>query len=287
MWSTCLRHVGESGVSVDQLERLAGTGTNLAGLRRWGYVSVAGALITPTSWGRRARTVWRPLEAVVEARWRARFGSGAVDELERSLVAVAAELPTTLPDCLPILGPGLRTAPAVRGRDPAAGDREPTALHGLLSRVLLALAIDAESGRALGIAVAANSLRVLEADRVPVRDLTTLTGTSRAAVDMASGVLTRACLARIEPGRPRVASLSARGREAQRRWAQLLGGIGADHARLRAALEPLVVDPGGGRSPLFAGLEPYENGWRAAARAPRPCQHFPMVLHRGGYPDGS
>ena len=40
-------------------------------------------------------------------------------------------------------------------------------------------------------------------------------------------------------------------------------------------------------SPLFAGLEPYPDGWRAAVRPPATLPHYPMVLHRGGYPDGS
>jgi hypothetical protein len=250
-------------------------------------VAVAGALITPTGWGRRAREVWLSLEGVVEARWRERFGSAAVDELEQALAAIAAALPPTLPDCLPILGHGLRTLPGVGERDPAAAEREPTSLHGLLSRVLFALAIEAEEGRTLAVAVAANLLRVLDDGGVPVRDLTALTGTSRAAIDMASGVLTRAGLARIDPGRRRVASLTLRGSEAQRRWARLLGDVGRDHTRLRAALEPLVVDPNRGRSPLLAGLQPYEDGWRAAVRAPQTLPHFPMVSHRGGYPDGS
>jgi hypothetical protein len=56
---------------------------------------------------------------------------------------------------------------------------------------------------------------------------------------------------------------------------------------VRAALEPLTGDPDGGRSPLFAGLEPYPDGWRASVRRPETLPHFPMVLHRGGYPDGS
>jgi hypothetical protein len=39
--------------------------------------------------------------------------------------------------------------------------------------------------------------------------------------------------------------------------------------------------------PLFGGLEPYPDNWRALVRRPDVLPHFPMVLHRGGYPDGS
>jgi hypothetical protein len=60
-----------------------------------------------------------------------------------------------------------------------------------------------------------------------------------------------------------------------------------DLADLRFALERLVGDPAGGDSPLLAGLEPYADGWRASRRQIKTLPHYPMVLHRGGYPDGS
>ncbi|MGA2826507.1 MAG: hypothetical protein ABSF03_10325 [Streptosporangiaceae bacterium] len=47
-------------------------------------------------------------------------------------------------------------------------------------------------------------------------------------------------------------------------------------------------DPGDlAASPLGPVLEPYPGNWRADVRAPRTLPHYPMVLHRGGYPDGS
>jgi hypothetical protein len=56
---------------------------------------------------------------------------------------------------------------------------------------------------------------------------------------------------------------------------------------LRTALQAIVGDGTAEGSPLFAGLEPYAEGWRAMVRRPKTLPHFPMVLHRGGYPDGS
>jgi hypothetical protein len=53
------------------------------------------------------------------------------------------------------------------------------------------------------------------------------------------------------------------------------------------AIERLVGEPSAGPSPLFAGLKPYEDGWRASVRTSDTLPHYPMVLHRGGYPDGS
>jgi hypothetical protein len=38
---------------------------------------------------------------------------------------------------------------------------------------------------------------------------------------------------------------------------------------------------------LWGGLELYPDGWRAAVRRPRELPWYPMILHRGGYPDGS
>ena len=57
---------------------------------------------------------------------------------------------------------------------------------------------------------------------------------------------------------------------------------------LRASLEPLTAGQSPGQPPvLFGGIEPYPDNWRASVRRPATLPHFPMVLHRGGYPDGS
>ena len=34
-------------------------------------------------------------------------------------------------------------------------------------------------------------------------------------------------------------------------------------------------------------LVPYPDDWRADIRPPRTLPHYPMVLHRDGFPDGS
>ena len=38
---------------------------------------------------------------------------------------------------------------------------------------------------------------------------------------------------------------------------------------------------------LFAGLAPHPGNWRARLPRPAVLPHFPMTLHRGGYPDGA
>ena len=71
----------------------------------------------------------------------------------------------------------------------------------------------------------------------------------------------------------------------EQRWRERF--TGGTVSALRQALEPLVTDPDGGPPPLFRGLEPYPDNWRARVRPPDTLPRYPMVLHRGGYPDGS
>jgi hypothetical protein len=120
MWSTCMQFVGEEGVTVADLQRLARTATNLAGMQRWGYIVVEpdpvesrpkrprpDAVVRPTPAGRKAQEVWRPLSGDIEQRWQERFGSNEIEQLREALWAVDSQLPVELPDCLPILGYGL------------------------------------------------------------------------------------------------------------------------------------------------------------------------------------
>jgi len=71
----------------------------------------------------------------------------------------------------------------------------------------------------------------------------------------------------------------------EERWRERFGGdkIGD----LRKSLERLVGGAGAEGSSLFRGLEPYPDGWRASVRKPETLPDYPMVLHRGGFPDGS
>ena len=169
----------------------------------------------------------------------------------------------------------------------------------LLARVLLATAVEFERESAVSLAIAANMLRVLDEQGVRVRDLPARSGVSKEAIAMASGFAAKRGLVVIEPapdgGKFKVARLTSKGMAAQEEYAELLGSLetrwrarysGAAIDKLRASLERLA-GPGGQRSPLFAGLQPHPDGWRAAIRPPATLPHYPMVLHRGGYPDGS
>lgn len=320
MYWTCLRHLAPEGTTVAELERLARTRTNIDGMRRWRYLTIdpmpgpggrkrpaASAVLRPTRAGLEARSVWAPLFAEVEDRWERRFGSELVGGLRAGLGHVVDRVDLALPDCLPILGYGLFTGRHVDGEprfgdvsDARPGGGDGLALFTLLSRVLLVFAIDYEGAADVSLAIGANALRVLDGDGVRVRDLPRLTGVSKEGLAMAIGYLERHRYVDVEPvpgsERGRQLCLTRRGlaaRESYRRltgdteiaWGRRFGAEPIDG--LRRSLSQLAGDGTAGGSPLWEGLTPYPEGWRAALRPPALLPHFPMVLHRGGYPDGA
>jgi DNA-binding MarR family transcriptional regulator len=304
MWWNCMRFLAEEGLRLGELEALARTNTNLNGMERWGYVVVERdrSLIRPTSKGRMAQDVWRPLFGIIEDRWQSRFGPDPIRQLRQSLCALISQFEYELPDSLPILGYGLfskgrvelpRTPPV---RDDRALSQLP--LCALLSRVLLAFALVFEQTSDLSLAISANVVRVVDEKGVRVRDLPQLGGVSKEAISMALGFLQKRGFATVEPdpagSRAKLVRLTEKGHEArsayhqraveiEERWQQRFGE--APVRALREQLEPLVGEPAA--SPLFRGLDPYPDGWRASVRKPQTLPHFPMVLHRGGWPDGS
>jgi hypothetical protein len=260
------------------------------------------AVLRATAQGLRARETWLPLPALIEHRWRERFGAEPIGQLRRTLEAMTGRLDPSLPDCLPILGQVLFS----RGPDPALPPRpEPPdvatlPLSALLSRVLLAFALEYEHESELSLAVGANLLRVLRAEGTRLRDLPVLAGISKEAVAWAMGVLLRSGLAVAEPdpaaSRGTVVRLTPAGLRDQILYLELLGAIedrwrqrfGSDAiGALRRPLEELATGADGQPPLLFQALQPYPDNWRASVRPPRTLPFYPMVLHRGGYPDGS
>lgn len=329
MWLNCMRYVGAEPITLGDVRELARTETNLDGMRRWGYITVDPGPGSPgyqarrdelvlraTKRGLRAREVWQPLTAVIEQRWRDRFGAAEIDSLLAALQRLVVQLGPWLPDCLPILGFGLYSVGGGPGQDryrdaPAAYERDggtdgqvadhasALALPWLLARVLLALAIDYERESRISLAIAANLLRVLDEGGVRVRDLPELSGVSKESISMATGFTGRADVTRIESdpagGRWKVARLTTKGTLVRDRYKDRLESIedrwrrrfgSSVLADVRTRLERLA-GPGGRGSPLFAGIEPGAANWRADVKPPAVLPHFPMVLHRGGYPDGS
>ncbi|MGC2639390.1 MAG: hypothetical protein WA294_19550 [Acidobacteriaceae bacterium] len=265
--------------------------------------------------GRLIRQVWQPLFAEIEDRWRQRFGSPAMNELRRALTVLGVQLDPNLPDCMPIVGYGLfssdpkakdrrrkgsaHAVPSMAAASPAAHVSD-LPLPALLARVLIAFAIEFEEESPVSLALSANLLPVLDEAPTRLRDLPAITGISTELVAVATGWLVRHGFAVLDtvpkPDRGKQIRLNEKGLLAQensrkriaaieKRW---LNRFGAEAIpQLREALDPLVKDGSADRSPLFAGLVPYPDGWRAKVRPPRLLPHFPMVTHRGGYPDGS
>jgi methyltransferase (TIGR00027 family) len=315
MWENCMRFVGDEPITVGELERLARTRTNLDGMRRWGYITIDGtasrvhrarpgpdALLRATAKGRRARQTWLPLASLIEQRWRERFGTDEMSRLRGSLAAVVGQLDPALPDCLPIIAQDLRSRWPGPALAPAAGtvDVARLPLSALLARALLSFALEYERESELSLAVSANLLRVLGTEGTRLRDLPLLAGISKEAARWAMGVLDRARIAVEEPdpsaSRGKIARLTPGGITAQRSYLELLGAIeerwpqrfgDGTIGSLRQALEALATGSDTQPPPLFRGLEPYQDDWRARVRPPATLPHYPMVLHRGGYPDGS
>ena len=310
MWSNFMRYVPPEGIP---LERLAGMPANRAGLERWGYIFISPErLVKATRAGRWAQAGWRRLEGVVDRRWAERFGADVIGDLTSGLREIAAHAGAGMPRYLPMVGyaDGMRT----RYRDlreaglPCA---EPD-LSVLLSQVLLAFTIEYESTAKLPLPICANTMRVIGDDGARARDLPFLAGVSREGVASSLGFLERQGYIEVghDPsgGRGKYAWPTPRGVKARDGRAKLGAQIEqAWHERfgakvigsLLASLEHLLdAREASGESLLAIGMRPYPDGWRsrnpylAQTRAylASPAEHLPrhpMVLHRGGYPDGS
>jgi hypothetical protein len=308
MYSNVMRLLGDEGLTVNALVQRARTSSlNLPGLVRWGYLTLSptpsGAraksprgdwLVKPTANGRKAQQVWQPLFGLVEQRWRARFGKPAVEGLGEALWAVSRQFEYALPEAMPILGYGL-FADVLRVKATRAST--PPALSALLAQVLLAFTLHFERGGDTSLAVAANALRLLDEEGVRTGDLPRLAGVSTEGMKMALGFLERrGDVALSLSGKEKRARLTAQGRlqrdayrarlaQVETDWRERFGAENVD--RLRAALEVLVAPKDVGTSPLLQGLEAPPEGWRAKLRSPETLPHHPLVLHRGGYPDGA
>jgi DNA-binding MarR family transcriptional regulator len=319
MWANVMRYVDAAGVRVDELHARARTERDsLAGLRRWGYVTFdpppAGsqkapaldAVVRPTASGRKAQELWRPLAGAIEDRWRERFGMDRIYALRRSLCSLLGRMDVELPDYLPVVYPtqnGKAEIPATRPSPAGGGGGADSGsdLSVFLSQVLLAFTLDFESRTRISLPISATTLRVMGVQGIRVRDLPGLTGVSKEANSMALGFLVRneCALTETDPatGRGQLARLTIKGEKAQRKYRRVLreteqqweARFGPEEiGRLRTTLGRLVGDqPTAAASPLWRGLTPYPDGWRASVRSPVTLPHYPMVLHRGGFPDGS
>jgi DNA-binding MarR family transcriptional regulator len=301
--------------------------STIGGMERWRYVEVvpAGArtapeskrdgfgsarglqqdwLVRPTAVGRVAREIWPPLFGEIERRWDARFGRGPVLELRRSLTSLVERLDARLPEYLPIVSGSDGMVATVA--EPEAEPTIPPPLSTLLAQALLAYTLEFERESPLSFPLAANVVRMLDKTKSDVRELPAAAGVSKEAISMALTYLTKHGFVEVDR-RAKLVGLTPRGLEAResasalhaevdRAWKARLGGETVE--RLRAAAAAILAQRRSGRPRLVLGLEPHPEGWRASGRYLAQTRAmladpatglpaYPMVLHRGGWPDGS
>jgi DNA-binding MarR family transcriptional regulator len=218
---------------------------------------------------------------------------------------VAEQLDGEVPASLPVLGYGL-FAPAPVSSDPsvaadaAARERAQTPnLATLLAKVLLGFTLDFERESEVSLAICANVLRLLDEGEARIRDLPRLSGVSKEAIAMSASFLEKSGFAVVatstSEARTKVLRLTAKGvaardayrrrlTEVEARWRERFGAEAM--CELRESLEALA-GPDGTGSPLFDGLQAQTGCWRATLAKPETLPHQPMVLHRGGFPDGA
>jgi hypothetical protein len=301
MWSNGLRLIPDEGVTVDELRFLARADCNLGGLERWGWITVGdvsskrrdgygtrrgikgGTILRPTRAGAYARQAWPRIVSRVEEKWSARFGADVIDALRRALTEVAVPMPWSPPEVHP--SDGFRTH--VVDSDAASAEAP---IVSLLGRVLTAFTLEDEQSAEVSLPLGANVLRLIDSEVVRIRDLPALSGVSKEAIAMATGYLQRNAFASSEPDR-RIA-LTPDGLDALDGYRSR--ALRSDQDDLRAALEAVVSQ---GNS-LREGLAPPDGCWRGQspylaqtkrllADPTKALPWHPMVLHRGGWPDGN
>lgn len=299
--------------------------SNIGGMERWRYVSVgpksrtgqetakrdgSGSgrglrddwLVRPTGAGRVGQEAWPSLFGEVEQRWTARFGSNEVRDLRDALASLVRRLDVELPEYLPIVA---STDGFVTGFSPRPRTGTATGELGvLLAQVLLAYTLEFERDSELALPLSENVVRVLGADGLQVREVPGAAGISKEATSASFTSLVKSGHATVEgsTAATKVARLSASGEAARRRTSDLHHGVEAawaerfgndDVRRLTGTLERILESPA-----LADGMRPDPNGWRASkpyrarteallADPLSALPHYPMVLHRGGWPDGS
>ena len=313
IWIRIMQHVPVEGITLAELQpQLAMSNRSLKTWltrlgRWWGYLRIVEAdpesgekrigpkaILGPTSGGRRAIEVWRTLIPTVEARWRERFGNQAI-ALESGLRDLAGRLDPDVPGYIPVMEHEDEKSRRARMR---LRERELT-LPELLAKALFAFALEFDAQSAASLAVCANVLRVTPDAGVLVRELAGLSYLSRKGVDDALRQLGHEGLGVVRTerrggGRAKMLVLTPRGLPARDHYATLAGSIemewkkrfGDTVNQVRAALEGMAQGDGAA-STLLDGVAPYPDGWRAQLPPIEGLPHFPMVSHRGGFPDGS
>jgi len=260
---------------------------------RWGYVTLRDGVVRPTKHLREAsESVFPHLPDLVETKWAEHLGAGAVDQLKEVLGELLSDADQDLPHYLPQVDNLMWT-----GWGPSAPRQEPIGdlkLVDRLAQTLLLYTVEHESASEIPLTMAANLVRVIDDEGTRKADLVRRSGISKAAMAFLTGWRQRprlsvesapGALTLTDKGRSAKADYETLARAVEQLWAKQFSGDVT--VRLRSALEQVVVDATLARSPLAQLVEAPEGCWRSWVKAPVTLPHFPMMLHRGGYPDGS
>jgi DNA-binding MarR family transcriptional regulator len=192
VWLNALRFLAEGPVSVRMLasRSLATEGQDkalLGCLERWGFILLqpgerpgfgsgrgirAEWTVRLTASGETAIRIWPQLIPQIDARWSKRFGGHAAS-LRRALEAIERQIDLELPQGLPV---AVLQLPQFAPRKSPVEDGLP--LPVLLSRVLLAFAMDFERESRTPISLCANMIRVLGDEPIPEAEIPQRTGCS-------------------------------------------------------------------------------------------------------------
>lgn len=306
MWANGLRWIDEDGITVEQLRSAAGAACNIGGMERWGWIRVGepvsgrrdgygtqrgikpDTVLRPRQGGSYARHLWPQVVGETEQAWVRRFGGDLIAELRAALVPAGNNTGALLPWAPPEVHPsdGFLTHTFER-HDVEEGELP---LPVLLAQALVARTLAAEQICPTSLPMAANFLRVVGSEQVAQRELPARSGVSKEAVAMAVGWLKRR---RLGTGTGPTISLTPAGLDALDGYEAAMSAKPKD-SRLRNALVAVLSQTDG----LSEGLIPPEGCWRAEkpyrAQTDRllvdplgSLPRHPMVLHRGGWPDGS
>ena len=286
IWLNLLRFLADGPASVRTLasHSLAAEEQvkhQLGCLERWGFILLqpgkragfgsgrgirADWLVRLTASGQMAVQLWPELIAKIEARWSSRFGDEA-SRLHSSLEVIEHQLGLELPRGLP---GAILKLPEFTPRKSAAVDGLP--LPVLLSRVLLAFALDFERDSRTPISLCANTIRILSDEPIPEAEISKRTGCS----DETSGIgwqLRPYVLVETDPARGcgKFVRLSEAGIKAQHKYYGLARHIEETWSKrfrgpageLRESLTTLLK-----RSQLSEGLKPPPDTTRAGVQTP-------------------
>lgn len=329
MWTNFIRHISDHGTPVRDLQASAclsepAIKSRLHHLEWWRYLTFApdpadtrakpryrDMLVRLTPEAKRSRDEWKPLNALIDKRWRTRFGKSEVDALAESLRTIVSGGPADFPDYLPVVDfPGGFPIKLEFPEDPAPQKRTPVGhldLSALMSRALLALALEFEGASDVSLTIAANVLRVIPDAGTATRDLPLRGGVAKEGVTVALNFLSKNGFAKVGTDKDKLVRLTAKGTKAQKQYAADLAGIEKRWAKsfgkqtlssVRVGLESLDEVGKTGKSRLAEGIEPKSGAWRTDKRYVRQTEafladprgslpHYPFISHRGGFPDGA